>query len=421
VIKTRELSNGVTVLLERSERTDTVSIGFWFPFGSRDESDEERGFSHFLEHMLFKGTKTRSAYQIAREIDRIGGVLNAFTEKETTCFYCTVPKESILVAIELLSDMVKNSLIAEEELLREKIVIINELRSGEDSPEDKAHELYLRNTWGDHPLSLKITGEENDVRGISRERLVKFYHSRFTPVNLIISIAGNIDEETVLSYLDAQIGEVEGVKFSLSRIPPRSKEFIKIEKSRFNQVQVYAGVTFTPSNRMEEYYALLVLSTILGESISSRLFQVLREEKGLCYAVYSFRTFFSDSGIFTIYASTGPREVEELLQAVRGEIKRFVEDPPTEREVEDAKTHLKGSIVLVREDMETRMKRLARQYMMNGKVYPFEQSFKYIDSISRERVVELSEKLIGEKNFNFLVYGKLRNVKTIERILNGEA
>ncbi len=417
MIETRELSNGVTVLLESNERTDTVSIGFWFPFGSRDENGEERGLSHFLEHMLFKGTKSRSAYQIAREIDRIGGLLNAFTEKEVTCFYCTVPKTSVLVAIELLSDMIKNSVIAEEELLREKIVIINELRSAEDSPEDKAHELYLRNIWPNHPLALKITGEESEVRNISRDGVLNFYRSRFNPVNLIISIAGNIDSNSILSYLETQIGNEQGEKFSPRRFPPNSKKFTRVEKSKFTQVQVYAGVPFKPSKEMEQYYTLLILSTIFGESISSRLFQVLREEKGLCYAVYSFRTFFSDSGVFTIYASTGLREVEELLKAIKKEIKRFIEEPPTEREVEDAKTHLKGNIILVREDMETRMKRLARQYMMNGRVYPFEQSFRYIDSISRESVVEFSRELVKINDFNFLVYGRVRSAKGIERVL----
>ncbi len=417
MIKISKLSNGVPVLFESDKRTDTVSIGFWFPFGSRDEGKEERGLSHFLEHMLFKGTKTRTAYQIAREIDKIGGLLNAFTEKETTCFYCTVPKESSFVAIDLLSDMIENSLIAEEELLREKIVIINELRSAEDSPEDKAHEIYLRSMWGDHPLSLKITGEENEINAIFREKVVDFYRSRFNSGNLIVSVAGNIEGEDILSYLDARIGKISGNRYSPVRIPPENKRFIKVEKSKFNQVQVYAGVPFSPSKDMRDYYTLLILSTILGESISSRLFQVLREEKGLCYAVYSFRTFFSDSGIFTVYASTGPREVEELLHALKDEIKRFENEPPSEREIEDAKTHLKGNIILVREDMETRMKRLARQYIMNGEVYPFEQSFKYIDSISRKRVMELSESLVKANDFNFLIYGKVRNVKSIERIL----
>ncbi len=416
MIETRELSNGVTVLLEQSNQTDTVSIGFWFPFGSRDEKKGERGLTHFLEHMLFKGTKERSAYQIAREIDRIGGLLNAFTEKEVTCFYCTVPKESITVAIDLLSDMINNSLIDESELLREKLVIINELRSVEDSPEDNAHELYLRKTWGNHPLALKITGEEDDVKKITRDRVVDFYRSRFIPVNLLISVAGNIIPDRIIDYLESKLGKHNGNRFKVERVAPKNNSFTEIKRSKFSQVQIYTGIPFEPSVRIEDYYTMLVLSTIFGESISSRLFQVLREELGLCYTVYSFRTYFTDSGIFSIYASTGPRELERLLVALKREIKRFVDEPPGIEEIDDAKTHLKGTIVLVREDMETRMKRLARQYLMRKDVYPFEKSFKYIEAVSRESVVDLIKGLIRIEDFNFLLYGKIKNVSRINKI-----
>ncbi len=416
MIETRELSNGVTVLLEQSNQTDTVSIGFWFPFGSRDEKKGERGLTHFLEHMLFKGTKERSAYQIAREIDRIGGLLNAFTEKEVTCFYCTVPKESITVAIDLLSDMINNSLIDESELLREKLVIINELRSVEDSPEDNAHELYLRKTWGNHPLALKITGEEDDVKKITRDRVVDFYRSRFISVNLLISVAGNIIPDRIIDYLESKLGKHNGNRFKVERVAPKNNSFTEIKRSKFSQVQIYTGIPFEPSVRIEDYYTMLVLSTIFGESISSRLFQVLREELGLCYTVYSFRTYFTDSGIFSIYASTGPRELERLLVALKREIKRFVDEPPGIDEIDDAKTHLKGTIVLVREDMETRMKRLARQYLMRKDVYPFEKSFKYIEAVSRESVVDLIKGLIRIEDFNFLLYGKIKNVSRINKI-----
>jgi len=405
VIETKNLANGTVLLQETVESTDTVSIGFWFTHGSRDEREGEHGFSHFLEHMLFKGTRKRTAYQIASDIDRVGGLLNAFTEKETTCFYSIVPKEAIELSIDILTDMLSNSIISDTDVAREKLVVENEIRAVEDSPEEIAHELYLKELWNNHPLVRKITGNMEDVKKFEREKLLKFYHENYRLENAIISVAGNFNGEQVTGILHERIKKRTKGRKDYSRKPPQSNTFNHYISSNFNQVQIYAGLPFIPRNRLEDYYDMVVLSTIFGESISSRLFQELRENKGLCYTVYSYRTYFSDIALWTVYASTGPSQTEELISALKRETEKLKNNPPSKEEIENAKSHLRGSIVLAKEDMETRMKRMVRQYILRGDVFPFEKSLEYIEEVNRTRIAERIEKLFKEKDFSYLVYG----------------
>jgi len=406
LIEARKLSNGATVLFERVATTGTVSVGFWYPYGSRDEKKGQYGFSHFLEHMLFKGTGKRTAYQIAQEIDRVGGIINAFTEKEVTCFYCTTPKNSIKIAIDILSDMIVNSKLDEKEIGREMPVVLNEIHSIEDSPDEKAHEIYLKLMWDNHPLANRITGEEENVRAITYDSLTHYYRKRYHPVNLIISIAGNINIDEVYIYLENIFGKLKSEKILAERKKPVERVFADQIKSKFAQVHIYAGTVYTASPMLEEYYDMVVFSTLMGESISSRLFQVLREEKGLCYSVYSFRTYFSDIAQWTVYASTTPSDLDKLLTSLRVEIEKVRKSKPGNQEIEDAKTHLLGGITIAKEDMETRMKRLARQYILRGRIFNFRESVDQINRVDKKRIDRLINKVILERNFNILVYGK---------------
>lgn len=406
MIETRKLSNGATVLFERVATTSTVSVGFWYPYGSRDEKKGQYGFSHFIEHMLFKGTGKRTAYQIAQEIDRVGGIINAFTEKEVTCFYCITPKNSIKTAIDVLSDMIVNSKLDEKEIGRELPVVLNEIHSIEDSPDEKAHEIYLKLMWDNHPLANRITGEEENVRAITYDSLISYYRKRYHPVNLIISIAGNINIDEVYNYLENIFGKLKSEKFLAERKKPVERVFADQIKSKFAQVHIYSGTVYTASPLLEEYYDMVVFSTLMGESISSRLFQVLREEKGLCYSVYSFRTYFSDIAQWTVYASTTPSDLDKLLTSLRVEIEKVRKSKPGNQEIEDAKTHLLGGITIAKEDMETRMKRLARQYILRGRIFNFRESVDQINRVDKKRIDRLINKVILERNFNILVYGK---------------
>ena len=243
MIRIEKLDNGATLLLENVSSTDTVSLGFWLLAGSRDENNSEQGYSHFLEHMLFKGTEKRSAFQISKDIDRVGGILNAFTEKETCCYYCTIPSEHIQLAIDVLYDMLFHSIFPEEEIEKERSVIINEIQISMDSPEEKAYELYLKEMWGGHPLSRRITGSTRDVGNITKEKLKKFHNERYILSNLVISISGKFDINKVKETFQNILIYIEKGSFQSSRHLPKQNPCWKLIKDRFKQSHVYAGIS----------------------------------------------------------------------------------------------------------------------------------------------------------------------------------
>jgi predicted Zn-dependent peptidase len=405
VILTERLANGASLLLEPVDRTDTLCVGFWFLHGSRDESAGERGYSHFLEHMLFKGTGKRSALAIAQEIDRVGGIINAFTEKESTCVYAIMPKEHLRLAFDILSDMTTSSLLDSAEMEKEKAVIVNEIRSVDDSPEEKGHDRYLREMCGDHPISRKITGEVEEVEHISQADLRRFYRERLVPKNTIIAAAGNFAVEEVRDLAQAVFPVGNYGPGPGKRSAPLWKRKVAIVPDRFNQAQVYAGTCYPLNHELAHYYTSLVFSTAFGESMSCRLFQRLREQLGLCYTVYSFRSFFSDIGMWTIYASATPRQVRELLEALDAELARLLADPLGRQEIDDAKSHIAGSMILSREDMESRMKRLVRQFVTMGRVLEFDESLAALRSVADSEIGEFASQCLRRDAFGLLAYG----------------
>jgi predicted Zn-dependent peptidase len=405
VILTEKLANGATLLLEPVDRTDTLCIGFWFLHGSRDEGPTERGYSHFLEHMLFKGTAKRSSLDIAREIDRVGGIINAFTEKETTCIYTIIPREHFRLAFDILTDMTVGSLLDPAEMEKEKEVIINEIQSVDDSPEEKGHDRFLREMWGDNPLSRKITGEVDEVRGISREALERFYRERLVASNTVIAVAGNFAVDEARSLAEAVFPAERSARATPVRATPGWRRRNLFVPDRFNQTQIYAGTCYPMGKDVRHYYTSLVFSTAYGESMSSRLFQTLREERGLCYTVYSFRTFFSDLGMWTIYANTTPGQAGKFLAALDAELARLLKEPLTPAEIADAKSHLVGSMILSREDMETRMKRLVRQYTMMDRILEFDESVAALQQVTREAAEDYARLCLSNNAFSLLAYG----------------
>ena len=404
MIHTERLASGATLLLEPVDRTDTLCIGFWFLHGSRDESSGQRGYSHLLEHMLFKGTAKRSALSIAQEVDRVGGIINAFTEKEITCVYTIIPREHLRLAFDILTDMTVGSLLDQAELEKEKEVIVNEIRSVDDSPEEKGHDRYLREMWGEHALARKITGEVEEVEGAERELLVSFSRDWLVPGNTVIAVAGNFDAQEARDLASA----VFPAKAGSSR-PPRTapawQRKTAFVADRFNQVQIYAGTCYPIDHQIPHYYTSLVFSTAFGESMSCRLFQKLREELALCYTVYSFRTFFSDTGMWTIYANTTPAQTPKFLSALDKELSRLLAEPLSPAEIEDAKSHLVGSMILSREDMETRMKRLVRQYLMMDRILSFDESVAALRAVTRDAIETYAKKVLRGDAFSLLAYG----------------
>jgi predicted Zn-dependent peptidase len=405
VISTERLANGARLLLEPVDRTDTLCIGYWFLHGSRDERPGEEGYSHFLEHMLFKGTARRSALQIARDVDRVGGIINAFTEKESTCVYVILPKEHLRLAFDVLSDMTVNSLLDEGEMEKEKEVIVNEILSVDDSPEERGHEHYLRRMWGDHPLSRKITGEVPQVRRIDRGSLGAFYSGRLLPSNMVVAVAGSFSPSEARELAEAAFPAGLPPAVPLARRVPARQTDSEAIADRFTQAQIYAGTSYTLDRTVSHYYTSLVFSTAFGESMSSRLFQKLREELALCYTVYCFRSFFSDTGMWTIYANATPQLALKLVQGLDGELARLLAEPLSLHEVADAKSHLVGSMILSKEDMETRMKRLVRQYAMMDRVLEFDESVAELEKVSAGQIEGFARDLLRPESFNLLAFG----------------
>lgn len=408
MIHFRQLKNGSSAILETVENTDIVSIGFWYRHGSRDETASEEGFAHFLEHMLFKGTEKRTAFQIAQAIDRVGGFLNAFTEKELTCLYCTLPREYLKLAVDVITDMVNNSLLTTEDIEKEKLVVISEIQSIEDNPEEKAYELYLETIWKDHSLSRPITGECKSIKKINREKLYAFYKKCFVPSNSVITVAGKVDPEAVFDLLEKYQNNSTINRLEQIRTPPVNETTWKFKKNNSQQLHIYTGLTTAPPNKLEDYYKILVFSTLFGESMSSRLFQKLREKEGLCYSVFSFRTYYSDINLWSIYANTPPDLASRVIISINRELKRLHSEPPTKKEVSDARGQLRGNLILSKEDMESRMKRLLRQYLITGNVLEYEESLSLLNKIKTVDVQEIVTEFIKPDHFNMLAYGSKR-------------
>jgi predicted Zn-dependent peptidase len=408
LIGQKVLPNGTRVLFEKVEHTQTVSIGFWILHGSRDEEESVRGYSHFLEHMLFKGTESRSAFEIVQTVDRVGGILNAFTEKEQICYYCTLASVHLELAVQVLTDMLFHSVLPAEEIEREKLVILNEIKEAEDSPEELAYDLFLERLWGrEHPLASKITGEQDHIRDITREKLEDFYRRTYVPSNLLVSIAGDFDPDRLTGFLEELLpqgspGVNRGDRSNPGVLPGISTEYVS---GSFQQVQIYAGTSFELPSEIDEFYDFLVFSTIFGESMSSRLFQGLRERLGLCYTIYSMRTFFSTTALWGIYANTSPGLLKKLIRGIDDEIRRFRLSPPGDDEIADAVTHLSGSLILSLEDMEIRMKRMVRHFLLGGEIHTSEIAIGLIEEVTRDRVERMSEIVLSGENFKLLAYG----------------
>ena len=405
MIERGTLANGVTLLCEPVDTTETCAIGFWFPTGSRDERRHERGHSHFLEHMVFKGTGCRTALEIAVQIDRVGGNINAFTDRETTCFYCTLPAAHADLALDILCDMVSSATLAETDIAKEKVVVSNEIRAADDSPEEHSYQLFLDGMWGSHPLAARVAGVEEDVARIDRKALASFYRDRYHPSSLVVAAAGDVDFDATARILTKRLVASREPVAGEQRVPPTQRHAHDYADSQFQQAQIYAATTLPPGPEPSAYYALLVLSTAFGESMSSRLFQRIREDAGLCYSVETFRSHYSDVWKWGIYANAIPELAARLLAALNQELHRLADDPPSSGEVHDAVSHLTGSMVFAKEDMETRMKRIAGQYQLFGTVMELEEAAQMLHSITADEVHAITARLLQPGQFNLLVYG----------------
>ncbi len=415
-IRKTVLPNGLTVLTEQMPQVRSVSMGAWVNSGSRDEALEVNGISHFVEHMVFKGTTSRSAQQIAREVDTIGGNLDAFTGKETICFNIKVLDENVDPALDVLSDLVLHPTFAPEDLLREQGVIREEIKMDEDSPDYLVHETWTQNFWKDDALGRPILGTAKSVARFSQDVVFAEYARRFTPGRMIFSAAGNLEHERFVAEVEERFGGLSASGPETEDAPevPRSTAHVTLkQKKSLEQVQMCLGVP-APPVRHESRYAVYLLNTMLGGGMSSRLFQTIREEKGLAYSIYSEMSPFRDTGSLCVYAGVSADNAAQVVELTLGEMRRLKEEEASAAELKRAKDQLKSNIVIGLESSGSRMANLARQEMYFGRFFGVDEIVAEIERVTPGRVRELAGELFATEKIALTLLGNLKGVK-VER------
>jgi len=401
------LPNGVRVLTEAMPHVVSSTIGIWVENGSRYEEPGENGVSHFIEHLLFKGTKKRTAAQIAEQMDAVGGVLNAFTGKEYTCYYAKVLGEDLPMATELLADLFLESVFDPEEIDRERQVVLQEISQAEDTPDDFIHDLFNLHYWRGHPLALPIFGSVETVNAINREALVSFMADRYRAGRVFIAAAGAVDHERLMCDCDRLFGSIAGDGRPEPTSPPQERLVVLNENKKLEQAHLCIGapgLSQTAPNR----YAAYVLNTALGGGMSSRLFQEVREKRGRVYSIYSFMSAFLDCGYFAVYAGTNPEWVDEVVEVTLKEINKVVRDGLAPEELARAKSQLKGNMLLGMESTESRMNRVARNEIYFRRDIPIDELGREIEKVTNDQVVELASSCFKPDRMGMVLLGDLK-------------
>lgn len=398
------LPNGVRILSERVPYVDSVSIGVWALAGARDENETRHGMSHFIEHMLFKGTEKRSARQIADEMDSLGGHLNAFTDKEFTCYYSKVLKEHLEQAMDIVSDMVLHSAYETAEIDREKCVILEEIKRHQDTPEDEVHDILTQTLWKGHHLGNSVIGSEDVVRSLNRESLMAYVDEHYRPDGLLISAAGNVEHARFVEIVRAHFGSLSGkrVPRDLTAVTPHAD--MRIIDKQTEQVHFCLG-TVGFAQHDKEKYTLAAIDSILGGGMSSRLFQEIRESRGLAYSIGSYSAAYQEAGLFAIYGGTGVENIREVVELTRRECETIGRESVTEAELERAKNQIRGALVLGQESMSNRMSRLARSELYFGRNIRTQEVISSIMNVTRDEIADVAGRIFGEAKFAVAAIG----------------
>lgn len=414
------LPNGMIILTERMEHLRSVAMGVWIKSGSRCETPELNGISHFVEHMLFKGTRSRTALNIAREMDSIGGNLDAFTGKETICFNVKALGEHVPIALDVLADLVLNPIFAEHDIERERGVILEEIKVDEDNPDLLVHEIFMQSFWPNHPLGKPILGTAETISAFDRARLVNYHSDRFHGGNMVFSAAGNLDHDEFLNAVMKKFdGLPGGVTLNEPAAPSASAQIQMRNKKSLEQVQICLGLPAPPITDSSRY-AALILNTVLGGGMSSRLFQRVREEHGMAYAIYSELSPFRDAGALCVYAGTSTEKALEVIRLVLAEFKNLKEQPLPAEELRRAKDQLKGNLLMGLESSNARMANLARQEMYFHQFFTVDQLIEWIEAVDAEAVQALARQLFDPERIAATMLGRLGKIK-LDRVFLHEA
>jgi predicted Zn-dependent peptidase len=410
-IRRTVLPNGLIVLTERMEYLRSVAMGVWIKSGSRCEPAEMNGISHFVEHMLFKGTRSRSAQHIAREMDSIGGNLDAFTGKESICFNVKSLAEHVPIALDVLTDLVLNPVFDAPEIERERGVILEEIKIDEDNPEVLVHELFTQSFWKDHPLGWPILGTSKTVARLNRESLVAYHGDRFHGGNMIFSAAGNLDHDRFAEEVAGKFSALAGGS-TLNELPATeaSARIVLRNKKALEQVQICLGVPSPPITD-ENRYATLILNTVLGGGMSSRLFQTIREERGMAYSIYSDVSPYRDTGTLCVFAGTSVGKGLEVVQLILEEFRKLKQELLSEEELTRAKDQVRGNILLGLESSNARMANLARQEMYFHEFITVDEIIARISAVDAAQVQAMAQRLFDPARIAVTLLGRLDGVK----------
>lgn len=405
------LPNGLIVLTERMDHLRSVAMGVWIKSGSRCEPTEINGISHFVEHMLFKGTRSRSALAIAREMDAIGGNLDAFTGKETICFNVKSLSDHVPVALDILSDLVLNPVFAPPDIERERGVILEEIKIDEDNPDLLVQELFMQSFWKGHPLGLPILGTTETVGRLSQNQLFDYHVGRFHAGNMVFSAAGLLDHESFVEAVAAKFSSLSmGESLTEQSAPEPSARIILRNKKSLEQVQICMGVPAPPITD-EDRYSVLIMNTVLGGGMSSRLFQTIREERGMVYSIFSDLSPYRDTGALCVYAGTSAGKALEVVNLVLAEFRKLKETPLSEEELKRAKDQLKGNLLLGLESSNSRMANLARQEMYFHRFFAMDELISRIDEVNSAKVQAMAQQLFDPARIAVTLLGRLNGIK----------
>jgi len=405
------LPNGLIVLTERMDHLRSVAMGVWIKSGSRGEAAETNGISHFVEHMVFKGTRSRSAQHIAREMDSIGGNLDAFTGKETICFNVKSLADHVPIALDVLADLVLNPVFASNDIERERGVILEEIKIDEDNPDVLVHELFTQNFWKDHPLGKPILGTTATVARLDQPKLLDYHSGRFHAGNMVFSAAGNLDHDLFVQAVAEKFAPLHsGQPVKELPAPISSARILLKNKKALEQVQICLGVPAPPITD-ESRFATLILNTVLGGGMSSRLFQTIREERGMAYSVFSDLSPYRDTGTLCVYAGTSAGKALETIDLILTEFRKLKEEILPAEELTRAKDQLKGNILMGLESSNSRMANLARQEIYFGQFFTAEEITARIDAVEAAQVQAMAQHLFDPDRIAVTLLGRLDGIK----------